>query len=110
PVPNDVTAEISDADGTHLKWSLTVVAPPAPPDVETFDAPANGEFHPVSNDTSAAFRLTGGDLQATFKGTTGQTDTMTCTVAADQKTMHCSGTLSDGLGHTASYIDVYDRM
>jgi hypothetical protein len=109
PVPNDVTAEISRADGTDLKWSLTVLAPPAPPDVETFDAPANGEFHPVGSDTTAAFRLTGGALQATFKGPTGQSDAMTCTVAADQKTMRCSGVLSDGQGHTANYIDVYNR-
>jgi hypothetical protein len=110
PVPSDVTAVISRADSTHLKWSLTVLAPPAQPNVETFDAPANGEFYPVSSDTSAAFRLIGSALQATFKGPKGQTDVMTCTLAADQKTMSCSGALDDGEGHSANYVDVYDRM
>src|SRR5260221_1114644 len=100
PVPNDVTAEISRADGTHLKWSLTVLASQGQPNVETFDAPANGEFYPVSSDTTAAFRLSGSTLQATFKGPAGQTDALTCAVAADQKTMTCRGVLSDGEGHT----------
>lgn len=110
PVPSDVTAEISRADGTHLTWSLTVVASQGQPDVETFDAPADGEFYPISSDTTAAFRLTGSTLQATFKGPTGQTDALTCTLAADQKKLTCSGVLSDRAGHTANYVDVYDRM
>jgi hypothetical protein len=110
PVPNDVTAEISRADSAHLQWSLTVVDPQSQPDVETFDAPANGEFYPVSSDTTAAFRLTGSTLQGTFKGPSGQTDELTCTVASDQKTMTCTGVLGDGQGHTANYADVYDRM
>lgn len=110
PVPSDVTAEISRADGTHLTWSLTVVASQGQPNVETFDAPADGEFYPISSDTTAAFRLTGSTLQATFKGPTGQTDALTCTLAADQKKLTCSGVLSDRAGHTANYVDVYDRM
>ena len=110
PVPNDVTAEISRADGTHLNWSLTVVASQGQPNVETFDAPADGEFYPIGSDTTAAFRLTGSTLKAPFKGPTGQTDALTCTLAADQKKMNCSGVLSDRAGHTANYVDVYDRM
>jgi hypothetical protein len=110
PVPNDVTAEISRADNAHLQWSLTIRDSQSQPDVETFDAPANGEFYPVSSDTTAAFRLTGSTLQGTFKGSSGQTDELTCTVASDQKTMTCTGVLSDGQGHTANYSDVYDRI
>ena len=110
PVPNDVTAEISRADSTHLKWSLTVLDSQSQSNVETFDAPANGEFYPVSSDTTAAFRLTGSTLQATFKGPSGQTDDLTCTVAGDQKKMTCRGVLSDEKGRTANYADVYDRM
>jgi hypothetical protein len=115
PVPTDITAEISRADSAHLQWSLTVLAPQGEPDagqpnVETFDAPANGEFYPVSSDTTAAFRLAGSTLEATFKGPTGETDTLTCTLAADQKKMTCRGVLSDGKDHTTSYVDVYDRM
>ena len=110
PVPNDVTAEISRADAMHLKWSLTILADQGQQNIETYDAPANGEFYPVSSDTTAAFRLTGNTIQATFKGSSGETDTLTCTLATDQKKMTCPGTLADGKGHTTNYVDVFDRM
>jgi hypothetical protein len=110
PVPSDVTAEISRADTAHLKWSLTVVDSQNQQNVETFDAPANGEFYPINSDTTAAFRLAGSTLQGTFKGPAGEMDDLTCTVGSDQKTMTCKGVLSDGQGHTTNYADVYDRM
>ena len=110
PVPNDLTVEISRVDSTHVKWSLTVLASQGRKSVEAFDTPANGEFYPVSSDTTAAFRLGEGSLQATFKGQTGETDTLTCTVAADRKKMTCKGTLIDGEGRATDYVDVYDRM
>ncbi len=110
PAPSDVTAEISRADSAHLQWSLTVRDAQSQPNVETFDAPANGEFYSVSGDTTAAFRLSGSTLQGTFKGPSGQMDNLTCIVASDQKTMTCKGVLSDGQGHTANYADVYDRI
>jgi hypothetical protein len=110
PAPNDLTLDISRADGTHMKWSLTVAASPGQSSVETFDAPANGEFYPISSDTTAAFRLTGSTLQATFKGPTGETDALTCVLGTDQKTMTCKGVLSDGAGPTTNYVDVFDRM
>jgi hypothetical protein len=110
PAPTDVTAEIARADAAHVKWSLTVVAAPGAPTVETFDAPANGEFYPVSSDTTAAFRLSGNTLQANFKGLTGETDALTCNLASDGKKMTCSGVLNDAQGHTTNYVDVYDRM
>ena len=75
PVPNDVTAAISRADSALQKWSLTVLA-------------TQGQWslgsHPVSIDTTAAFRVTGNTLQAKFKSPTGQTDNLTCTLAADR--------------------------
>ena len=110
PVPNDVVAEISRVDSTHVQWSLTVVAAQGQKSVETFDTVANGEFYPISSDTTAAFRLTENTLQATFKGPTGQTDALTCTLAANQKKMTCKGVLSSGDGRTTNYVDVYDRM
>jgi hypothetical protein len=110
PALNDVMAEISRADSTHLQWSLTISAAQGQPRVEAFDAPANGEFYPISSDTTAAFRLTNSTLQATFNGPTGQTDALTCTLATDQRKMTCRGVLSDGKGHTVNYVDVYDRM
>jgi hypothetical protein len=110
PPPNDVTVEISRVDSTHVRWSLTVLAPQGQKSVETFDAVANGEFYPVSGDTTAAFRLGEGTLQATFKGPSGETDSLTCAVAADRKKMTCKGVLIDDQGKTANYIDVFDRM
>ena len=110
PVPNDVIAEISRVDSTHVQWSLTVLAAQGQTSVETFDAVPNGEFYPINSDTTAAFSLIGNTLQATFKGPTGQTDTLTCTLAADQKKMTCKGVLSSGDGRTTNYVDVYDRM
>ena len=110
PVPTDLTVEISRVDSTHVKWSLNVLAAQGRKNVEAFDTPANGEFYPVSSDTTAAFRLAGSTLQGTFKGRAGQTDDLTCTVAVDQKKMTCSGVMSDGKGHTTKYADVYDKM
>ena len=108
--PNDMTAEISSADSVHIRLSLTVLAPNGQRDVASFDAPGNGEFYPISDDTTAAFRLTEDTIQATFKGPAGQTDTLTCALGAGQKTMICRGTLSDGKGRATSYVDVFDRM
>jgi hypothetical protein len=110
PVPNDLTVEISRVDSTHVKWSLTVLAEQGRKNVEAFDTPANGEFYPVSSDTTAAFRLGESSLAATFKGPAGETDTLTCAVAADRKKMTCRGVLIDGEGRATNYIDVYDRM
>jgi hypothetical protein len=83
--PNEMTAEISRADSVHVKWSLTVLDPQGQQNVETFDAVANGEFYPISSDTTAAFRLTGDTIQATFQGPAGQINTLTCTLAAGQR-------------------------
>jgi hypothetical protein len=111
PAPDDVTIEISRADRSHLSWSLTVLTSrDSGPHVETFDAPADGEFRPINSDTTASFRLTGGTLQATFKGPTGQLDAMTCTLSTNNKMMTCNGATSRGAGQTTRYVDVYDKM
>ena len=109
PAPNDLTSEISRADGNHVTWSVTIVTPDGQPHVVTFDAAANGESHRISSDTTASVRLTGDTLQATFKGPTGQSDAQTCTVSVDQQQMTCRGVLTDGDGHTVNYVDVYNR-
>jgi len=109
PSPNDLVSEISRADGS-VTWSVTIVTPDDQPHVVTFDAAANGESHRVSSDMSASVRLTGNALQTTFKGPAGRSDVQTCTVSADHQKMTCTGVLTDGAGHTASYVDVYDRM
>jgi hypothetical protein len=110
PVPNDLTVEISRVDSTHVKWSLTVLAAQGRKNVEAFDTPANGDFYPVSSDTTAAFRLGEGSLAATFKGPAGETDNLTCTVSGDRLKMTCKGVLVDSRGRAVNYVDVYDRM
>lgn len=110
PAPNDLTSEISSAHGDRLTWSVTIVTAAGQPHVVTFDAAADGTPHRISGDTTASARLTGDTLRATFKGPTGRSDAQTCTVSADQQRMTCRGVLTDGAGHTVSYVDVYDRM
>jgi len=110
PVPKDLICEISRAEDSHVKWSVTVLTAEGRPHVETFDTVANGEFYPVSSETTASFRLTGDTLQATFKGPAGQSDAHTCTLSADHKQMICRGVLTEGDSRTVNYVDVYDRM
>jgi len=109
PSPNDLVSEISRADGS-VTWSVTIVTPDDQPHVVTFDAAANGESHRLSSDTTASVRLTANALQVTFKGPAGRSDAQKCTVSADHQKMTCKGVLTDGAGHSASYVDVYDRM
>jgi hypothetical protein len=109
PAPNDLTSEISRADGHQVTWSVTIVTPDGRPHVVTFDAAPDGESHRISSDTTASVRLTGDTLQATFKGPAGQSDAQTCTVSADQQQLTCRGVLTDGNGQTVNYVDVYHR-
>jgi len=108
-VPKDLICEISRAVDSHVKWSVTVLTAEDRPHVETFDTVANGEFYPISSETTASFRLTGDTLQVTFKGPAGQSDAHTCTLSADHKQMICRGVLTEGDGRTVNYVDVYDR-
>jgi hypothetical protein len=109
PIPDDLTTEISRIDGSHLKWSVTMLSSGQPPQVETFDLAPNGEFYPISSDTMASFRLTGNTLQATFRGANGESDALTCALSADQKQMTCKGVLTETDGRAANYVDVFDR-
>jgi hypothetical protein len=110
PAPNDLTSEISRADGDYVTWTVTIVTPDGQSHVVPFDAATNGESSRISSDTTASARLAGDTLQATFKGPTGQSDAQTCTVSADRQQMTCRGVLTDGNGRTENYVDVYDRM
>jgi class 3 adenylate cyclase len=110
PAPNDLTAEFSRADKSHLTWSVTIIIPQGRRYVETFDVAPEDKFYPISSDTTAAVRLTGDALQATFKGPTGQSDAVRCILSADQQVMTCSGVLNEGNGRTSTYMDVYDRI
>jgi hypothetical protein len=109
PKPNDLTADFSRVDEGHLSWSVTIITPQRRRYVETFHVAPDGKFHPINGDTTAAVRLNGNAFRATFKGPTGQSDTVRCTLSADQMVMTCSGVLEDGKGRT-DYVDVYDRI
>jgi class 3 adenylate cyclase len=89
---------------------VTIITPQGRRYVETFDVAPDGKFYPISSDTTAAFRLTGDALQATFKGPTGQSDAVRCSLSTDQQVMTCNGVLDEGNGRTANYVDVYDRI
>jgi hypothetical protein len=107
--PADMIADIARVDPTHVQWSLTITNAQGRPAVESFDAPANGEFYPISAGTTAAFRISSATLDGTFKGPAGESDVQRCTLSADRNRMTCSGTLTDRDGKTATYVDVYDR-
>jgi hypothetical protein len=110
PVPQDLICDIARAESNHVQWSVTIRTPEGHPYVETFAAPANGDFAPLSSETTASCRLTEDTLQATFKGPAGQSDAQTCTLSADHAQMICRGVLTAGDGQTVNYVDVYDRM
>jgi len=109
PVPADLMADFSRIDSAHVRWTITVVNAQGQPTTKSFDAPANGEYYPISNDTTASFRLNGPTLQATFKGPSNQSDTLTCTLSEHQKKMTCNGVVKGEDGKAESYVDVYDR-
>ena len=109
PEPTDMMAEFSRVDTAHVRWKVIVTDAQGNQSVERFDTPANGEFYPVNSDTVAAFRLGVRALHGEFRGPGGQLDTLTCTVAADNKRMTCDGTVTGTDGKPQSYVDVYDR-
>ncbi len=109
PVPADMVADFSRVDSAHVRWSITMTNAHGVPTVESFDTPANGEFYPVSGDTTAAFVVKGNTLQGTFKGPSGEMDTLLCTLSSDTRKMRCDGKLTGMDGKSQSYVDVYDR-
>lgn len=108
-VPGDTTLDISRVDSAHVRWSITIANAQGHTATESFDTPANGEFYPISSDTTASFRLTGATLEAIFKGPSGEADALSCALSADRKKMTCNGTLTGEDGKTEAYVDVYDR-
>ena len=107
--PAAMESDISRADTAHMRWSMTVTDKHGKKDVETFDAPANGEFYPISNGTTASFRLADGAIDGLFKGPNGEKDALNCTLSADHNKMTCKGTITEKDGKTFPYTDVFDR-
>jgi hypothetical protein len=109
PAPTEMTLQFDRVDSAHVRWTVMVKDASGRPAMESHDTPGNGEFYPISEDTTASFRLLGPDrLGASFKGPAGEDDSMTCTVSADHRQMTCDGAKTVG-GKTAHYVDVYDR-
>ena len=109
PAPNDLICDIARAESSHVQWSVTVLTPEDQPYVETFATPANGEFSPISSETTASFRLTNNTLQATFKDPADQSNAQTCTISANHKQMTCRNVLTEREGQSVNYVDVYHR-
>lgn len=109
-MPADMVADFARVEANHVKWIVTVTDAQGRPSVEAFDTPANGEFYPISSDTTAAFTLTDNALQGTFKGPSGEMDSLTCTLSHDNQAMTCKGLLSPPNEKAQPYVDVYDRM
>jgi hypothetical protein len=109
PALNDVTAESSRVDSTHVQWSLTVLASQGQTSVETFNAVPNGEFYPINSDTTAAFRQVG-NTSSNVQGSNQADRHPDCTLAADRKKMTSQDVLSSGEGRTTTYVDNYAGM
>jgi len=113
PLPKDIMTEIASVDPTRIRWSVTIIDPTDQKHVQTFDAPPDGQPHPVQGSgdgTTAAFTLASGTLQAVFKNPAGQTDSVACTVSPDRKKMSCKGTVAGDKGQAENYVDIYDRF
>ncbi|HEX9463843.1 MAG TPA: hypothetical protein VGB82_14690 [Alphaproteobacteria bacterium] len=113
PAPQDVRANIQNADNGAIRWSAEITDNNGRKHAETFDGKPDGTFYPVQgagDGVTAAFTWNGGTLQSVFKHPSGGADTQSCHVEANNKTMACNGTWTDGKGVKETYIDVYDRI
>lgn len=113
PVPNDVVLSIARADPARMEWTVTVVDDKGERHVESFRGAANGKPFPLEGSpdgTTVAVTLNGDQLETVYTVREGGSDRENCAVSGDRKKMTCRGTESDGQGHTANYVDVYDRQ
>lgn len=112
PAPKDASAVIESADGGTIRWTAVVIDQEGQTRTERFNGKPDGTPYPVqgTDSVTAAFTWTNGTLQSTFKGGKSGSDTQSCRVEADAKTMTCRGTWTDGAGSTQNYVDVYDRV
>jgi len=112
PLPKDIVTEIATAGPARVRWSVTIIDPTDQKHVQSFDAPPDGQPHPVQGSgdgTTAAFTLANGVLQAVFKNPAGQADSVACSLSPDRIKMTCKGSVSGPKG-PETYVDVYDRF
>jgi hypothetical protein len=113
PAPRDVKANIQTADGGAIRWTADLVDQTGQKHSESFNGKPDGTFYPVQGagqGVTASFKWNGGALESVFRHTSGGSDSQSCHVEANNKTMVCNGTWTDGRGAKESYIDVYERM
>lgn len=110
--PKDASAVIESADGGAIRWSAVIIDDQGNRHTETFDGKPDGTAYPVQGveNVTAAFTWTNGTLQSVFRGRNGGSDTQSCHVESDNRTMICKGTWTDGSGAKEDYVDVYDRV
>ncbi|HYM04013.1 MAG TPA: hypothetical protein VET85_13760 [Stellaceae bacterium] len=113
PPPRDVLLTITSADAKRAQWSLAVVDDKGEKHTESFTGAADGKPTPVAggaNGMTAEVKMIGAALDITYKVADGSSDHVSCSVSADNNKMTCRGTESDGKGHSANYVDVYNRQ
>ena len=111
--PKEIVLNIASADAAHVQWTLTVTAANGQQQVESVAATGDGKAVQVPGSpprTMRAFTVTPTSLQDAFTGPDGSSDHATCTVSPDRKKLTCRGVESDGKGHSANYVDVFDRQ
>jgi hypothetical protein len=112
PLPREVVLDITGADAAHVVWTLTIVDEKGERHMQSFSGAGDGRPAPVTGSTDGsqgAFTVTPTTLGIVYTYRGGASDRSSCTLSADRRKMTCRGTENDGKGHSASYVDVYDR-
>jgi len=111
--PKAIVLSIASADVAHVQWTVTITDPSGQQHVESLSATGDGKAVQIAGSppgTMQAFTVTPNSLQNVFTGPDGSSDRATCTVSPDRMKMTCRGVESDGKGHSANYVDVFDRQ
>jgi len=110
PSPHEVVLNITSADPAHVEWTLTTVDENGARAVQTFSGAGDGKPVTGSPDGSTrAFTVTATSLDSVYRYPDGSSDSASCSLSTDRKKLTCRGSESDGKGHSATYVDVYDR-
>jgi len=110
PLPREVVLNIASADRAHVQWTLTTVDDKGASDVQSFTGTGDGKPITGSPDgATRAFTVTPATLDSVYRYPDGGSDSASCSLSADRKKLTCRGSESDGKGHSATYVDVYDR-
>ena len=110
--PREMVLNITSAERAKVAWTLTVVDDKGERHVQDYSGTGDGKPSAVSGTTdgsTVAFTVTPTSFDSVASSPDGDTDKASCTLSADHKKMTCHGTESDGKGHAAAYVDVYDR-